>query len=70
MGAYVAAPEIRSYLPDDGPFGFDALVDAVQKGGTAPMAYPYDGLWTDLGRREDCLRAAEEFREHRDSLLP
>jgi len=70
MGTYVADPAIRDYLPPEGPFGFDALVEAVQAAGQTPMAYPYDGLWHDLGKREDCLRAAETFRQHRDVLLP
>lgn len=70
MGTYVAAPEIVEYLPAEGAFGFDALVEAIQAAGHWPHAYPYDGLWHDLGKREDCFRASESFRQHRDVLLP
>jgi len=70
MGAYVAGPTVLDYVPADGAFGIDELVGALQAEGHAPLAYPFDGLWHDLGRIEDCERAAECFRKHRDILLP
>ena len=70
MGAYVVAPEIVGYLPCEGEFGVDALIEALQTEGVAPLAYPFEGLWHDLASVEDCERAAESFRKNRRVLLP
>ena len=70
MGAYVVAPEIVGYLPEEGAFGMDSLVEALKADGISPLAYPFEGLWYDLAGIEDCQRAAESFRRNRRVLLP
>jgi NDP-sugar pyrophosphorylase family protein len=70
MGAYVVAPEIVRYVPEDGVFGIDTLVDTLKADGISPLAYPFEGLWYDLAGVEDCERATESFRKNRSVLLP
>jgi NDP-sugar pyrophosphorylase family protein len=69
MGIYVMSPAIRSVLPPDGPYGFDQLVKDLLEAGKPPRIYPFEGLWLDIGRKEDYDGAAETFRIHRSRFV-
>jgi len=53
MGIYVLEPSVLKYLPQDRPFDVPDLVRALLHDGHRLGAYLYDGLWFDIGRKED-----------------
>lgn len=63
MGIYVIEPEALMYIPPAGYFDFPDLIHALLKAGKSVGAYRYDGLWFDIGRREDYERAATAWAE-------
>jgi NDP-sugar pyrophosphorylase family protein len=63
MGIYVLEPEALDYVPDDGYFDFPDLVQALLAAGQPVGTYAYDGLWFDIGRREDYEQAVEAWVE-------
>jgi NDP-sugar pyrophosphorylase family protein len=69
MGIYIMSPAIRSVFPTRGPYGFDQLVKDLLAADLPPRIFPFDGLWLDIGRKEDYESAAETFRAQRDRFL-
>jgi NDP-mannose synthase len=65
MGIYVLEPAALEYIPPDGHFDFPDLVHVLLGAGEPVHAYPYDGLWFDIGRRDDYEQAAAAWAEHR-----
>jgi NDP-mannose synthase len=63
MGIYVIEPEALMYIPPVGYFDFPDLIHALLKAGKSVGAYRYDGLWFDIGRREDYERAATAWAQ-------
>jgi NDP-sugar pyrophosphorylase family protein len=61
MGIYVLEPEALRYIPEEGYFDFPDLVQALLAARQPVGAYPYDGLWFDIGRRDDYDRAVEAW---------
>jgi NDP-mannose synthase len=61
MGIYVIEPEALMHIPPVGYFDFPDLIHALLKAGKSVGAYRYDGLWFDIGRREDYERAASAW---------
>ena len=57
MGIYVLEPSALAYIPPDGYFDFPDLVQSLLKSGERVGAYRYDGMWFDIGRRDDYERA-------------
>jgi NDP-sugar pyrophosphorylase family protein len=62
MGIYVVEPEALAYVPEEGYFDFPNLVDALLVAGERVGTYAYDGLWFDIGRREDYEQAVEAWQ--------
>jgi NDP-sugar pyrophosphorylase family protein len=62
MGVYVLEPKAIEFIPPDRPFDFPELVHALLDAGEPVGAYPYDGLWFDIGRRDDYERALEAWQ--------
>jgi NDP-sugar pyrophosphorylase family protein len=58
MGIYVLEPEALQYIPESGYFDFPDLVTALLEADEPVGAYSFDGLWFDIGRRDDYERAA------------
>ena len=52
MGIYALEPEALQYIPD-GYFDVPDLVHALLEAGEPVGAYPFDGLWFDIGQRDD-----------------
>jgi NDP-sugar pyrophosphorylase family protein len=69
MGIYVMSPEICSVFPPDGLYGFDHLVKDLLEVGKPPRIFPFEGLWLDIGRKEDYDGATETFQAHRARFL-
>lgn len=63
MGIYVLEPEVLNYIPSSGHFDFPDLVQALLRKGEPVGAYRYDGLWFDIGRREDYEQAVSAWAE-------
>ena len=70
MGIYVYDSSILGLIPPDVHYGFDNLMVDMLTGGQVVRAYPFDGLWLDIGRHEDYEKASNEFEKHRNRFLP
>ena len=57
MGIYVLEPEALEHVPDVGYFDFPDLVQSLLASGARVGSFEYDGLWLDIGRREDYEKA-------------
>ncbi|HOE10287.1 MAG TPA: sugar phosphate nucleotidyltransferase [bacterium] len=70
MGVYAFSPDILNWIPQDGPFWFDNLMENLLKAGEPVHTYPFLGRWLDIGRLEDYEKAVEEFDQNRSVYLP
>lgn len=61
MGIYALEPEALNYIPKDGYFDFPDLVRELLNAGRPVGAYSFEGLWFDIGRRDDYERAVEAW---------
>jgi NDP-sugar pyrophosphorylase family protein len=61
MGIYVMEPGILDYVPEGQAFDLPDLVQALLRANQPVGAYKYDGLWFDIGRKEDYERAVQEW---------
>jgi NDP-sugar pyrophosphorylase family protein len=66
MGIYVMEPEVLDYIPKGEYFDFPDLVQALLADGQRVGAYLYDGLWFDIGRKEDYERAIAAWSDGAD----
>ena len=57
MGIYVLEPSALEAIPADRPFDVPDLVQTLLEAGQPVGAYRYDGLWFDIGRKEDYEQA-------------
>ena len=73
MGIYVMEPLILEHLPPGQPFDFPDLVQALLAADERVGAYPFDGVWFDIGRHDEYERAAAAWErveeEHRGEKL-
>ena len=58
MGIYVMEPDVLDFVPTDGAFDFPDLVQALLAAGRPVDSYRHDGVWFDIGRRDDYEQAA------------
>jgi NDP-sugar pyrophosphorylase family protein len=70
MGIYMFDPRVLEYIPRGERFDFPDLVKALLADGRPVAAYPFEGLWLDIGRPDDYARANEVFEQMRDVLVP
>jgi NDP-sugar pyrophosphorylase family protein len=69
MGIYVLEPQALDFIPDSGYFDFPDLVQKLLDVGAPIGAFVHDGLWLDIGRREDHELAVALWEEGKlDSL--
>jgi NDP-sugar pyrophosphorylase family protein len=61
MGIYVMEPWVIDFVPEGRAFDFPDLVHALLRAGHPLGAYRYDGLWFDIGRKEDYEHAVTEW---------
>jgi NDP-sugar pyrophosphorylase family protein len=64
MGVYVVEPRALEYIPKDGHFDFPDLVQALLHAHEPVQAYPYEGLWFDIGRHDDYEQAVAAWLDH------
>jgi NDP-sugar pyrophosphorylase family protein len=63
MGIYVVEPQALGFIPDGRYFDFPDLVHGLLRAGARVGAFVYDGLWLDIGRREDYEQANALWEE-------
>jgi NDP-mannose synthase len=61
MGIYVMEPSIIDFVPEGQAFDLPDLVQALLRANQPVGAFKYDGLWFDIGRKEDYERAVQEW---------
>jgi NDP-mannose synthase len=69
MGVYAVEPRALDFIPADRAYDFPDLVHALLEAGEPIGAYPYDGLWFDIGRRDDYERAILAWEDDGDPFL-
>jgi NDP-sugar pyrophosphorylase family protein len=69
MGVYAVEPRALDFIPPDRAYDFPDLVNALLEAGEPVGAYPYDGLWFDIGRRDDYERAILAWENGGDPFL-
>ena len=69
MGIYCMEPSILDLIPQGVPFGFDDLMLEMLERGLPVYMYEHHGVWMDIGRKEDFLRAQEVFTENSTAIL-
>ena len=61
MGIYVFEPTALEYIAQDEALDFPDLVHALLRAEQPVGAYPHDGLWFDIGRKDDYEQAVEAW---------
>jgi NDP-sugar pyrophosphorylase family protein len=61
MGIYVLEPRALDYIPPGEHFDFPELVQALLDAKEQVGAYQFDGLWFDIGRRDDYEQAVNAW---------
>jgi NDP-sugar pyrophosphorylase family protein len=69
MGIYAMQPEVRRYIADGEVLGLPELVNRLLADGLRVGAFPHQGLWLDMRRRED-FELAQAGIEEIVPLLP
>lgn len=64
MGIYVLEPEALAYIPPEGYFDFPDLVQALLRAREPVGALRFEGLWFDIGRRDDYEQAVARWLEN------
>jgi NDP-sugar pyrophosphorylase family protein len=70
MGIYAFNPALLGLIPKVGNVGFDDLMSLCLSREIRVCAYPFNGLWLDIGRPDDYANASRLFEENRSRLLP
>ena len=68
MGIYVLEPRALEYIPA-GYFDFPELVQELLAAGEPIGAYVYDGLWFDIGRKDDYEKALAVWSDLKEGSL-
>ena len=61
MGIYAVEPQAIDFIPKGEYFDFPDLVQALLAAEQPVGAYSYDGLWFDIGRRDDYEQAVASW---------
>jgi NDP-mannose synthase len=64
MGIYVLEPWVLDHVPAGRHFDVPDLVQSLLAAGEQVGAYRFDGLWFDIGRKEDYERAVNAWDRH------
>lgn len=69
-GIYVFEPDVLAAIPHGQPMDLPELILTLLHEGQTVAAYPFDGIWLDIGRLDDYERAVAEFEAHRQQFIP
>ena len=70
MGVYVVEPQALVHIPDDTYFDIPDLVQSLLAAGSPVGAYTYDGLWFDIGRKDDYELAVATWERNASEKSP
>jgi NDP-sugar pyrophosphorylase family protein len=68
-GIYVFEPKVLGYIPRQQRKDLPDLVLDLLAAGEEVAAYPFHGIWLDIGRLDDYERAVQEFEQHHAEFL-
>ena len=69
MGIYAFHKSVLEYIPDNQYFDFPELIKTLLKKGVRVSAYPFEGIWMDIGRSEDYEKANQIFENNKSEFL-
>lgn len=69
MGIYCMEPGVIPLIPRGVPFGFDDLILKMLAEEIPVYTYLHTGIWMDIGRHEDFVKAQEVFSENGHKIL-
>jgi NDP-sugar pyrophosphorylase family protein len=70
MGIYCMDPVVLERVPSGVPFGFDDLMLQMLDDGDAVNVFKHNGLWLDIGRVEDFLKAQDVGWDEQSPAVP
>jgi mannose-1-phosphate guanylyltransferase len=70
MGIYCMDPVVLERVPSGVPFGFDDLMLQMLDDGDAVNVFKHNGLWLDIGRVEDFLKAQDVGWDEQSHVVP
>lgn len=70
MGIYCMNPVVLERVPSGVPFGFDDLMLQMLDDGDAVNVFKHNGLWLDIGRVEDFLKAQDVGWDEQSPVVP
>ena len=68
-GIYVFDPKVLELIPPRQRFDMPDLIRNLLADGQRVAAFPFSGLWLDIGRPDDYERAIAEFELHRSEFV-
>jgi NDP-sugar pyrophosphorylase family protein len=68
-GIYVFDPAVLAYIPRGERLDLPDLVLKLLAAGQEVVAFPFDGIWLDIGRPDDYEQAVAQFETHRSALM-
>jgi len=69
MGIYCMDPTILKLIPKGVPYGFDDLMYIMLEKNLPVLVYEHEGIWMDIGRQEDYLKANDLFADNSKAIL-
>lgn len=69
MGVYMVSRRVVDFVVEGRPYGFDALMLDLLAAKQAVAVRRFNGYWLDIGRPDDCVRAAEQFDAMRSRFI-
>jgi len=69
MGVYCANKEIVNIIPENVEYGFDDLMVKLIELKKPAVVKHYEGYWLDIGRRDDYMKAIDEFENIRNRVI-
>jgi NDP-sugar pyrophosphorylase family protein len=69
MGIYAMEPRALDYIPRGSYFDFPDLIQVLLDQGEKVGAFPYDGLWFDIGRQDDYEEAVAAWETNGAGVL-
>lgn len=70
MGVYAFSERVLQYIEPGQYLDFPDLIKLLLANGEQVKGYPFEGIWFDIGRKEDYEQAIEIFEESRSEFLP
>jgi len=69
MGIYMLNRNVLDFIPENVPYGFDALMLELLKQNRSIAVKTYAGQWLDIGRPDDYMQAIEQFDSMKSNFL-